>query len=201
MAEFTYDNFINKNGTIYNTVNKNAYTQNAIDGQTAGFTGAMGLAELLTGDRNGQIDISKFRSDPNYDPVSNKSGGVYVNPNTGKVDPNFNPAAPMANNFKPGNPNNYVANQTQALQNQIPNNNVITPPTPSPNLAPQINALNTPTTNNGVGNSMSGSQYTPGQVAAGFGNISNPLISQDQQRQAIKTDLNNITGYQDISKI
>lgn len=76
-----------------------------------------------------------------------------------------------------------------------PNN----PPPATPPVAGQIGAI--PNTNNGVGNSTTGNQYTSGQVAAGFGNVSNSLIPQEQQRQAMKVDPNNITGYQDISKV
>lgn len=96
--------------------------------------------------------------------------------------------------------------QMQALNNMPTSSNPATSPAipnnPDPNVAPQMNALNAstpvaPTTNNGVGNSTSGNQMLPGQTAASFGNISQQMTPQDQQRQAIKTDPNNITGYQE----
>lgn len=101
--------------------------------------------------------------------------------------------------------NNTPTSSNPATNPAIPN--TITPT--NSNISPQISALNTstapqsaiPTTNNGVGNSTSGNQMLPGQTGASFGNISQQMTPQDQQRQAIKTDPNNITGYQDLNTI
>ncbi len=104
----------------------------------------------------------------------------------------------------------YNNNPTQTT---MPANPI--PPSPTntlPNVNPQLNALNTtgntnsttapvgatPTTNNGVGNSTSGNQFTAGQTGASFGNVSQQTTPQDSQRQAIANP-NNITGYQDLS--
>lgn len=95
---------------------------------------------------------------------------------------------------------------TAAAAANIPSPTSTPTATPAP-IPGQLNALNTttqsatPTTDNGVGNSTSGSQLLPGQTSASLGNISNQMTPQEQQRQAIGTDPNNITGYQDTSKI
>jgi len=123
-----------------------------------------------------------------------------------------NPAPQQLGQGLTNNNDALLSAQQNALQQQQirtdPNNaqglGLPTPPstTTFPNAIPQIGALNQgaiPTTNNGVGNSTSGTQFLPGQIGASFGNISQPMTPQDQQRQAIKTDPNNITGYQDIN--
>ena len=81
--------------------------------------------------------------------------------------------------------NSPVSNQMAAISQPTPS----TPPTPTTPqattpIAGQIGAIS----NNGVGNSISGSQYAP-------------QIPQEQQRQVLRVDPNNITGYQNLNSI
>jgi len=106
----------------------------------------------------------------------------------------------------PNNPT-PVANQLSAVSG---NQGTTTPPVDhtyqTPNISGQLSAI--PQTSNSsstssdslVGNSTSGSQYSPGQVGASLGNIAQQT-PQDAQRQALKTDPNNITGYQNTNPL
>src|SRR3984885_15779976 len=120
MGAYDYSNYVNKNEMIYNLQNGKQFSANAqadANGNYAvspideirnaqGFVSQQGLNNEL-GLGNGTVDLSKIRVDNNYDPNAKTSAGVQINPNTAQADPNYNPTAPIANNFQPGNPN-YV---------------------------------------------------------------------------------------------
>lgn len=188
------------NGILYNTLTRQGFDLNNIDGNGINLNGTRLLGAELGIDPS-RINMNQFQVDNNYDPKSGKSGGVNVNPFTGAVDNNYDPTAPVPSNF-----------------NKNPNGVNAPAPGTTPPIAGQIGAI--PTSNNGVGNSTSGNQVTPttpqvlptagngvgnstsgGQVGASIGNISQQMTPQDQQRQAIGTDPNNITGYQNMNPI
>lgn len=102
----------------------------------------------------------------------------------------------------PFDPNAYNR-QVQTAGGGTVMDNASGQPNPSSTQSPvssQLGALSTATNTNGVGNSTSGNQMLPGQVGASLGNIASPQ-TQTSQVNAINTDPNNITGYQNTNSI
>lgn len=175
-------------------------------GYTSGTPHQLANGSYYTGETFDPNKLNSLQSQLNsYQNQSGINAQGYIDPNYSQYQANaplpsndyLTPQAQQQYNSSNANYNNTIANQGNNLgQTSMVQNN----PVPNSNITNQVNSLNqgaTPTTDNGVGNSTSGTQYSPGQTAASFGQI-----PQNQQRQSlVNQDPNNITGYQNTNTL